>query len=390
MAVSLNTRRYKYLIAITLFFVVSFNSTMCGGDVGMIQDSALYSTRTSADKTPKWLWDKNIIVANIGDDIVVVSSEGNRNRWWKIPYNDTDDPDIWRHSPRLLADGRVQYEVVKFIPDPPIFNTRDTKSWSESANLDGTEVERVKTESINGRISPDGLRIAGASHEVYRRNKIISMAIDGSVKHIWPQNVRKVIRLAWSDDSDKIALTEYDYDIYRIKILNWDGTEANLIAEIPDEEGNILFFKWMDDGERIAYFKNIRDEMGFWRTEIYSSNSDGSDQQMISELNPALGYRNKIELSPDGSKLMIATHKSNTHGELYMLNIDGTDIKRIHVYDAAGRDGHDDIAASWSPDGSRIAVMKYSIRMKYGIYKKDSLVTMNPDGSDVRLLFTPR
>ena len=75
-------------------------------------------------------------------------------------------------------------------------------------------------------------------------------------------------------------------------------------------------------------------------------------------------------LSPDGSKIAFISNRDSVHGDLYVMNVDGSDVRRlttnIEVYDGK---------AAWSHDGLKIA---------FGA-KRDIFV-IGADGSDLTRL----
>ncbi|HEX4441171.1 MAG TPA: hypothetical protein VH854_13930 [Thermoanaerobaculia bacterium] len=110
--------------------------------------------------------------------------------------------------------------------------------------------------------------------------------------------------------------------------------------------------------------------------EIYVMNLDGSGRRQLTHdgLSKFLPH-----FSPDGSRIVYTKFYAGLYGE--------TDaVTDVAVYDLASEaetrltwTGHD-IAASWSPDGTRIA---------YGSYQGESLWVMDADGSNPRLVGQP-
>jgi Tol biopolymer transport system component len=75
-------------------------------------------------------------------------------------------------------------------------------------------------------------------------------------------------------------------------------------------------------------------------------------------------------LSPDGNKIVFFSYKD---GQLYTMNSDRTDLKRIT------HDNNSYSSAYFTPDGNRIIT-------SYG----NSLYSMNTDGSDMKAIFTDK
>ncbi len=112
------------------------------------------------------------------------------------------------------------------------------------------------------------------------------------------------------------------------------------------------------------------------RVTLNSVRSDGSDERELVNLTDfreadQLSVR-EISLSPDGSSLLLDGR--------HVVNVDGTGFISLGNY------GLGPGYASWSPDGSRITVYynpKVDGRL---IWRSIALVTLAPDGSDVRVL----
>jgi Tol biopolymer transport system component len=76
-----------------------------------------------------------------------------------------------------------------------------------------------------------------------------------------------------------------------------------------------------------------------------------------------------IDYSPDGSQIVfgrvaVADHGCGRTGALYVVNVDGTGLRRITPFGFCDDDG------SWSPDGTKIAFEHHG-----------SLFVVHPDGS---------
>lgn len=115
--------------------------------------------------------------------------------------------------------------------------------------------------------------------------------------------------------------------------------------------------------------------------EIYTINSDGSGLMRLTD-NPA--FDDSPAISPDGKQILFLTarHDPDPHFpdlkyEIYLMDIDGSSLRRLTDTDAA--EDH----PAWSPDGSKILFdADYDGDGFYEIY------TLNLDGSGLTRLTT--
>lgn len=94
------------------------------------------------------------------------------------------------------------------------------------------------------------------------------------------------------------------------------------------------------EGSKIV-FTSTRDG----NAEIYTMNMDGSDQKRVTN---NTFYDGDATWSPDGSKIAFVSDRDGNF-EIYIMNADGTNVTRI-TNNPSG-----DNSPTWSPDGSMIA-----------------------------------
>jgi Tol biopolymer transport system component len=104
-------------------------------------------------------------------------------------------------------------------------------------------------------------------------------------------------------------------------------------------------------GGRIAFESN---RVGPRIFEIYSMNSDGSDQRRLTHLGE---YSRDPSWSPDYTRIVFDSGPQDDDDgrEIYVMNADGSGITRLTY------NGVKDWDPSWSPDGSHIAYVSYDV-----------------------------
>jgi TolB protein len=181
--------------------------------------------------------------------------------------------------------------------------------------------------------SPDGRWIA------FNSGRVSTIHLNGFITDPRGDKVRRLAGdvffeyPAWSPDGTQIAFMHQTFDRaggnYEIFVMNADGTGIRQLTDNPADDG---WPAWSADGTQIA-FSSIRDDCAFSQAEDCESTGD------VGEFH-----------------------------SLYVMNADGTDVRRIT--EVFGQ------FAVWSPDGRYIAFTP----APGGIY------VMRPDGSDLTLI----
>jgi Tol biopolymer transport system component len=200
---------------------------------------------------------------------------------------------------------------------------------------DGTGVRRLtNTLAYDGQPSwsPDGTRLTFISDRD-GRNGIYLMNSDGS-------NVNKLANLAgedpvWSPNSARIAFTSGS-DIY---VVNIDGGAPLNVTHDPQEDFGPA---WSPDGNRLA-FTSRRDNGTF---SVYVVNIDGTGIRRVVE-----GYSRDPAWSPDGTRIAYGAQGEQLGLNIYLVNADGTGKKFL----SGDRAFTYDVSPAWSPDSARIA-----------------------------------
>jgi len=160
-----------------------------------------------------------------------------------------------------------------------------------------------------------------------------------------------------------------NYDVYS---MNPDGTGILRLTSNPAFDGYPVI---SPDGKRIAFI-SMRDRAG---GDIYVMNTDGTN---VVRHTFGPGAFRTPSWSKDGKQLVFSSTRDGATPdagnladyEVYVMNADGTGIKRLTDNDYA------DNQAVWSPDGRRIAFL--SGRDHQGTFAND-LYVMNVDGTNV-------
>ena len=387
--------------------IMECESSGYGVYVGIYQD---------ADRTPQWSADGQTLVVNLGDNIYGANVDG--NRLWYVAYKNTEYSGVF--APALSVNGEVAY--LRYysgkshieIADINGVNAAEPNRLFSETERDGypkwsTDGSRLAFDT-NGELTIMTKRKAGQLSTWSRLSSILTFwddirgKYDESVIDKWPTNMPAV----WSNDGQRLAYThssaiyndytdEYDISLARIVNVRWDGADEKIAMEQKsrrDEFRPALFeptsLAWSPKDDRIyfVYYELMDGEDAGYTPSVRSVSPDGSDERIIAVWQE--GFRVKgLKLSPDGSQLLFTTHRSPkdfderiSDEELYVMNIDGSEVKKvfdpIDIYRSIGRT---DIYASWSTDGSRIAV--------HDLGHGGNVFIISPDGADARLVIGP-
>jgi len=239
---------------------------------------------------------------------------------------------------------------------------------SEKVSLIYSSENVLRDLSLNGAgdILAFSERIGGTGDS---SEEICSINVDGTGFSQLTDNSVLDTYPAWSSDGSILYF------------LSWRGTTLDIYKMAPNGSGQVLFY---DSGFHDADVNSVDDKLVFTReSQIWNINDDATGAAMITDP-PMAGVWGDANLpfgdydprlSPDGSKIVFERLVDDTsvHGnyDIYITNSDGTDEQ------ALTENGYSQGLAGWSHSGDRIAYIVAAINGT-GVYH---IYMMNSDGT---------
>jgi len=205
-------------------------------------------------------------------------------------------------------------------------------------------------------------------------------------RHVDPSLPDNMIRTVNPDGTHQVSVHlgeefQWSPDGSTLAIGGGDGTAALIVnpdtgavrkIKLPDPTLQLFCSAWSPDAERLACgsFSDDASRNGIYTIRI----SDGRGLTRITSNPRGLDFIGG-DWSPDGTRLVFtrwdSTRPRNTNQAIFVVNLDGTGLRRISPWGAGGESGLlTYVLAGWSPDGNKILFSE-----------NGSLFTVHPDGT---------
>jgi Tol biopolymer transport system component len=295
------------------------------------------------------------------------------------------------HQGAYVEDGTYVLQkpnVVVFTPATGDCSTVSPVPTAYHWSAQGTELS-WDVEKIRGCAGPQPLTKLGWSRAP--RGQIAYQALGGDLYLADAAGLNQVqithanfdarlfnVEPVWSPDGSRLAYAGLGEDIsgvfqtgsYHLFAINPDGTDP---AQLTEGVGNQFDPAWSPDGTKIAFHSDdVTKGYNFAPSELDIVNADGSGHTTLIARS---GFIGRPAWSPDGTKIALVIDTS-----IYVVDADGSNLTRLYAYAFGAQGGVD--APVWTPDGKRIVFWSSGRQIGSG-----TLLSMRPDGSDVRDLF---
>ena len=268
-------------------------------------------------------------------------------------------------------------EIVFQRFDPAI---QDSASFV--VNADGTNLRRLFPGQATGaRWSPDGSRVAfesGAGVGCPPCSSTIIMNPDTGAYRVIaaPDPNLGTDCTLWSPDGQRIACEIGSPDTTADGVYTFRTSDGGGFTRVTDAGGmEDVPIDYSPDGTRIVFGRtDPEDHHCTTRSALYVVNVDGSGLRRIT---PWGFCDDDGGWSPDGRTIVFGKD-----GSLFSVHPDGTGLAKIALKTGNQNTAFNAFDVGWSPDGTRIA---FSHSTKSGL---EGVYTAKPDGTDVQMVTT--
>jgi hypothetical protein len=262
-----------------------------------------------------------------------------------------------------------------------VFETnRDGNAEIYSMNADGTnrvDLTRNPAEDSDPRWSPDGSRIVFASNRP-GNYQIYTMNADGSAVTRITHDANDDRRPTWIADGH-ILFQNGSFPNRAIFRIGADGNGLQQLTPVSSDNATVAA---APRGGRIA-FSSTR---GDGTQRLYTANADGSAAQLVLPSPPGPETADvEADWSPRGNMLLFDrfTFGGPVTSDLYVVRADGSGLRQL-----TNTPDRLDLQPAWSADGTKITFL--GITAIGTPDEHDAMYTMNPDGSGLTEISTPR
>lgn len=150
-----------------------------------------------------------------------------------------------------------------------------------------------------------------------------------------------------------------------------DGSDIRYITDndMTEEDAS-----WSPDGRQIVFIRNECMDSERCPLQIWVMDADGSDERQLTEESVESSFGPVF--SPDGSRIAF-----DRECDVWVMDADGSDQVNLTQQYASGEDDPCEMAADWSPDGTKLAYMCLSDRSDYCGARTWNVWIISADGS---------
>jgi Tol biopolymer transport system component len=219
-------------------------------------------------------------------------------------------------------------------------------SYRDSVEAQVTHGGVTRSDTSDVVIEPD--RIAFISERNDDQPDVYLMDPDGSnVKRLTFTEYTEFI-CGWSPEGHRVIYDSYSPD-GGILTVNDTGEWRQRLIESPIEELTFYIYpSWSPDGTKVAFVElKLDEEFATQSMDLFIMDIDGGNITQVTKTKDVTEW--VPVWSPDGTKLLYDHSPRYQRGDIYTIDIDGTNRNQLTSH------ASNDSAPAWSPDGTEIA-----------------------------------
>ncbi len=247
---------------------------------------------------------------------------------------------LWDNEEESLEKNKVSKKLLKKLKGKIIFQSnRNGSDDIFMIKANGRGLKRItskKSSDHTPSFSPDGKKMVFASSSSGNKDLFVMDLEKDELSRLveTPEDERDPV---WSNDGDRIyfsATKEGNEDIY------FYSFSTQKISRVTEERWRQILPGLSPDGKKLALSVNKG-----WGWHVYLLDLLSRELTQLSDK----GGNCRPTWSPDGQNIAFVSTRDDRRGEVYVMNSDGTEVRRITY---AG-DTHD-YDPAWSPDGQHL------------------------------------
>jgi dipeptidyl aminopeptidase/acylaminoacyl peptidase len=214
--------------------------------------------------------------------------------------------------------------------------------------------------------SPDGTRLAFLRADALGNLDILVVGADGGAPKVLTSDALLSIgHLGWAPDSRSVvAVVAGSIHVFDVdgtlppRVLNEQVGIGGSVSDLDEFNAELGDLFRPPDGDEILYIGNGPEGAGLYRQPLAGGDPIGL---LTTEDSPIpFADLSSAQWSPDGDYVTVAASErmDGSGGRLYVMNADGTDLRRLSTFESPVGLVHEEHAA-WSPDGTQIAFLRW-------------------------------
>lgn len=233
--------------------------------------------------------------------------------------------------------GSAQPPMAAFIEGPVAFSTNSRLMYT--ATNDGSGVTQITTHPRDLHsvyVLPDGSKAVFIAHDANGYSQVYYLSpVSSTVEpvQLTTTSLDKTSAML-SADGSKITFSQFgrwqgDYPSWDAAVMDANGNNLHVI---PPPDGSFSHPFFSPDAKTIVVGMGVAAFGADWH--IYTMNADGTH---LTKLTPDHLPGEKPAFSPDGTQIVFNSTAWGDEG-LYMMNTEGTGLKRVGLQDSSWRD----------------------------------------------------